>query len=175
VGGLMLVASSGYLVLAAVLAVSGVIKLRRPWVLARQIENYQIVPQALTAPAALVLAVTETACALLLLVPPTRRVGLVTAGCLMVAFLVVMSIALAHGRRIPCACFGGGGELDTVGLPSLLRTGLLCVIAAVSLLGRPTVPQLPQLPVAALLLAMVFLLAETTRLLSWRPLPEESA
>jgi hypothetical protein len=93
----------------------------------------------------------------------------------MVAFLVAMSIALARGRRIPCACFGGEGELDTVGLPSLLRTALLGVIAVVSLLGRPTATQPPQLLAAALLLMLPFLLAETTRLLSRRPLPEESA
>jgi len=171
----MLIASSGYLVLAAVLGVSGVIKLRRPRVLARQIENYRIVPQSMTASAAALLAVTETGCALLLLVPPMRRAGLVVAGCLMAVFLVAMSIALARGRRIPCACFGGGGELDTVGLPSLLRTALLGVIALVSMLARPTVIKLPQLLVAALLLALVFLLAETTRLLSPRPWPEESA
>jgi uncharacterized membrane protein YphA (DoxX/SURF4 family) len=169
----MLVASSGYLVLAAVLGVSGVIKLRHPRVTARQIEDYQIVPRAVAPAVAAALAVAEAACALLLLVPPTRRPGLVVAGCLMVVFLVAISITLARGRRVPCACFGGEGELDTVGPPSVLRAALLGVIAVVSLLGRPTATQLPQLPVAAMLLALVFLAAETTRLLSWRPLPEE--
>jgi Methylamine utilisation protein MauE len=171
----MLVASSGYLVLATVLGVSGVIKLRHPRVLARQIENYQIVPQAVAAYAAAALAVTETACAPLLLLPPARRAGLIVAGCLMAAFLAAMSIALARGRRIPCACFGGGGELDTVGLSSLLRTALLGAIAVMSLPGQQTGTHLPQLLVAALLLALVFLLAETARLLAGRWWPGESA
>lgn len=171
----MLVASSGYLVLAAVLGVSAVIKLRSTRVLAGQIDNYGIVPRAAAGFAAAALAGTEAACALLLLIPPVRRAGLAVAGCLMMVFLVAMSTALARGRRIPCACFGGGGELDTVGLPSLLRTALLGVIAVVSLLGRPAPTRLPALLVAALLLAMLFLLAETTRLFSRRQLPEDSA
>jgi hypothetical protein len=175
VGGLMLVASSGYLVLAAVLGVSGVIKLRNPRALAGQIDNYQVVPQAAVAYAAAALAVTETVCALLLLPPPTRRVGLAIAGCLTAAFLAAMLTALARGRRIPCACFGGGGQLDTVGLSSVLRTALLGVIAVMSLLGRPTAIQLPQLLVAGLLLVLVFLLAEAARLLPRRWLPGESA
>ena len=74
----MLVASSGYLVLATVLGFSGVIKLRHPRVLARQIDNYQIVPQAVAAYAAAALAVTETACAPLLLLPSARWAGLVS-------------------------------------------------------------------------------------------------
>lgn len=170
----MLVASSGYLVLAVVLGVSGVIKIRSTRVLAGQIDNYGIVPRAATSFAAAALAGTESACALLLLIPPVRRAGLAVAGCLMMVFLVAMSTALARGRRIPCACFGGS-ELDTVGLPSLLRTALLGAIAVVSLLGRPTPTRLPALLVAALLLAMLFLLAETARLFSRRRLPEDSA
>jgi hypothetical protein len=161
----MLVASSGYLVLAAVLGVSGAIKLRHPRALAGQIENYQIVPQPVAAYAAGALAVTETSCALLLLLPPARRAGLVVAGSLIAIFLAAMSLALARGRRIACACFGGRGELDTVGVPSLLRTALLGVIAVISLLARPAAVHPAPLLVAALLLVLVFLLAETARLL----------
>jgi hypothetical protein len=49
------------------------------------------------------------------------------------------------------------------------------VIAVMSLLGRPTAIQLPQLLVAGLLLVLVFLLAEAARLLPRRWLPGESA
>ncbi len=170
----MLVASSGYLVLAAVLGVSGVIKLRHPRALAGQIENYQIVPQAVAGYAAGALAVTETACALLLLLPPARRAGLVIAGSLIAAFLAAMSLALARGRRIPCACFGVREELDTIGLSSLLRTVLLGVIVVMSLLARPAAAHPAQLLVAALLLVAVFLLAEMARLLPRRRPTRES-
>jgi hypothetical protein len=164
----MLLASSGYLVLATVLGTSGLIKLRNPRALASQIENYQIVPQAVAAYAAGGLAITETACALLLLLPWTRLAGLVIAASLIAIFLAAMSITLARGRRIPCACFGGRGELDTVGLPSLLRTALLGVIVVTSLAARPTGMRPAQLLVAVLLLVLVFLLAETARLLPRR-------
>lgn len=76
-----------------------------------------------------------------------------------------MSLALAQGKRIPCGCFAGQGELDVVGLPSMLRTGLLGVLVITSLPGRAAGFQPPQALVAALLLVLIFLLAETSRLL----------
>lgn len=165
----MLVVSSGYLALAVVFAVSGGLKLLHPWVFAGQVESYRIVPRILARPAAVALALTEAGGALLLARPPTRLAGLVLAGGLIGGFLVAMSLALARGQRIPCACFGGTGDLDTVGLPSLLRTTLLGVIVVASLSARPgamhpgaVLPE--QVLTAALMLVLVFLLAETARL-----------
>jgi uncharacterized membrane protein YphA (DoxX/SURF4 family) len=165
----MLLASSGYLVLVVVFATSGTIKLRRPRVFARQAGGYGLVPRALAMHVAVAVAVTETGCAVLLVPPRTRLSGLVIAGCLVGAFLAVMSLAVVRGQRIPCACFGGTGDLDTVGLPSLLRTALLGVIVLASLPERATVTRPVQALVAALVLVLVFLLAETSRLLpGWR-------
>jgi uncharacterized membrane protein YphA (DoxX/SURF4 family) len=164
----MLVTSSGYLVLAAVFGLSGVTKLRHPRALAGQVENYEIVPRALAAHVGAALAVTETGCALLLLLPATRLAALVIADGLIATFLAAMSLTLARGRRIPCACFGGRGQLDMVGLPSLLRTVLLGIIVTMSLDTQPAGARPAQLLVAALLLVLVFLLAETSRLLSLR-------
>ncbi|HMH93556.1 MAG TPA: MauE/DoxX family redox-associated membrane protein [Streptosporangiaceae bacterium] len=166
--------SSGYLVLAAVFGLSGVTKLRHPRALAGQVENYEIVPRALAAHVGAALAVTEAGCALLLLLPATRLAALVIASGLIATFLAAMSLTLARGRRIPCACFGGQGQLDMVGLPSLLRTVLLGIIVTMSLDAQPAGAQPAgarpaQLLVAALLLVLVFLLAETSRLLSLRP------
>jgi hypothetical protein len=167
----MLVASSGYLVLAAVLGFSGAIKLRHPGALARQIGNYQIIPSAMAGYAGAVLAVTETGCAVLLLLPPARRAGLVIAGSMIAVFLAAMSLSLARGRHIPCACFGGAGELDNVGPASLTRTALLGAIAVLALVTPPTAMGPAQVLVAALLLVLVFLLAETARLVPRRPVP----
>lgn len=167
---MMLLASSGYLALAAVFAVSGTTKLRHPRVFAAQVANYRIVPRILRRPTAAVLALAEAGCALLLVLPPTRPVGLVVAGGLVGGFLVAMSLALARGQQIPCACFGGTGDLDMVGLPSLLRAALLGVIVVTSLSARPGavhpgVVRPEQALVAGLMLVLVFLLAETARLL----------
>jgi hypothetical protein len=169
----MLVASSGYLVLAAVLGFSGVVKLRHPRALAGQIENYHIVPRAMAGWTGAVLAVAEAGCAVLLLLPPARLAGLVIAGGLIAAFLAAMSLALAQGRHIPCACFGGRGELDTVGLTSLTRTALLGVIVVMALASPSAATGPARVLVAALLLVLVFLLAETARLLPWRSAPGE--
>ena len=59
----MLLSSSGYLVLAAVLAVSGAVKLRHPRVFAGQVENYRILSGAGVWPAAVALALAETGAA----------------------------------------------------------------------------------------------------------------
>jgi Methylamine utilisation protein MauE len=166
---MMLLGSCGYLVLIAVLGVSAAAKLRHPRVLAGQIERYRIVPRRLARPAGMALALTEAAAVLLLAGPGSRLAGLLLAGSLTGLFLAAMSLALARGQRIPCACFGGTGELDTVGRPSLLRAALLGVVIAASLLAQTSAPRpaagfAVQVLVAALVLVLVFLLAETARL-----------
>jgi hypothetical protein len=164
----VLIGSSGYLVIAAVLGVSGAIKLRHPGVFARQVENYRIVPRAAVMPVAVIVAVAEAGGAALLLLPAARLYGLLIAGGLIVMFLAAMSSAMARGTRIPCGCFGGPGELDVVGLPSMVRTGLLGVIVVASLAGRSAAFQPAQVLVASLLLALIFLLADMIRLLPRR-------
>jgi hypothetical protein len=161
----VLIAASGCLALAAVFAFSAAGKLRQPETFARQVAAYQVVPPAVTGQVAAVLTVLEAGCAVLLAVPPARLPGLVIAGGLLVTFLLAMSAALARGCRIPCGCFAGQGELDLVGLPSTVRTGLLAVLAVVSLPGRAVAFRPAQVMVAALLLALIFLLAELSRLL----------
>ena len=165
----MLLSSSGYLVLAAVLAVSGAIKLRHPWVFAGQVANYRILRSPLVRPTAIAVALAEAGGAVLLAVPGTRLAGLILATALTGGFLAAMALPLARGQRIPCACFGGTGELAMVGLPSLLRTALLGAIAVVSLAARGAAPPAAglgeQALAAALMLMLVFLLAETARLL----------
>lgn len=175
----MIFASSGYLVLIAVLAFSGIGKLRHLSVFGGQVADYRLIPDKLTRPAAAAVALTETGCAVLLALPWTRRAGAITAIALFALFLTAMSLAWAHGRRVACGCFGGTGDLDTVGPPAVLRTALLCAIAVGALLTSAGSQPVASLPVRYLLgflmLILVFLLAETTRLLTgWRPEPARS-
>jgi hypothetical protein len=164
----VLIDSSGYLALAAVFGVSGAVKLRHPGAFAGELGGYEIFPQVMAVPVAVGLAVAETSCAVLLLLPWARLAGLLVASGLIVTFTAAMSSALARGKRIPCGCFGGQRELDVVGLPSLLRTVLLGVIVITSLPGRAAIFRPVQALVAALLLALIFLLAEMARLLPQR-------
>lgn len=167
---MMILASSGYLALVAVLGFSGAVKLRHPLAFAAAIEGYRILPRPLARPAALAIALAEAGCAVLLAVPWARLAGLAVAGGLIGAFLTAMLLALARGQRIGCGCFGGSGHLDTVGLPSVLRAVLLEIIVVTSALARPAAA--PALGVrvlaAALMLILVFLLAESARLLPGR-------
>ncbi len=174
---MMILASSGYLVLAVVLGFSGAVKLRHPLAFAAAVEGYRILPRSLARPAALAIALAEAGCALLLAVPGTRLAGLAVAGGLVSAFLAAMALALARGRQIGCGCFGGSADLDTVGLPSVLRAVLLEIIVVTSALGRPAAVPAPgvQVVAAALMLVLVFLLAETVRLVPGRLATASSA
>jgi hypothetical protein len=165
----MLIESAGYLVLAVVFGVSGISKLRRPAAFAADLAGYEILPRVMARPVAIAATAAEIGCAALLIPPGTRLAGLLVAGGLIAAFIAAMSSALIRGQRIPCGCFGGRGELDAVGLPSLLRTVLLAVIVITSLAGRAATFRPVQVLVAALLLALIFLLAEIARLLPGRP------
>jgi hypothetical protein len=168
---MMILASSGYLVLVAVLGFSGAVKLRHPRAFATAIEGYRILPRSLARPAALVIALAEAGCAVLLAAGWARLAGLAVAGGLFGAFLAAMSLALARGQRIGCGCFGGSADLDTLGLPSVLRAVLLEIIVVTSVLARPAaVPALGvRVLAAALMLLLVFLLAEAARLLPGWP------
>jgi len=166
-----IIASSGYLVLAAVLGFSGAVKLRRPLAFAAAIGRYRILPRRVTRAAAVAVALAEVGCAVLLATPWTRLAGVAVAGGLVAAFLAAMSLALARGQRIGCGCFGGTGDLDIVGLPSVLRAVLLEAIAVASALARPAAAPAfgVQVLAAGLMLVLVFLVAEAVRLLPGRP------
>jgi hypothetical protein len=168
---MMFLASSGYLVLAAVLGFSGAVKLRHPRAFATAIEGYRILPRSLARPAALAIALAEAGCAVLLAAGWARLAGLAIAGGLVGAFLAAMSLALARGQRIGCGCFGGSADLDTVGLSSVLRAVLLEIIVVTSVLARPAAVPAAGVRVlaAALMLLLVFVLAETARLLPGWP------
>jgi len=168
--GWAIITSSGYLVLAAVLGFSGAVKLRRPLAFAAAIGSYRILPRAVAGPAAMAIALAEVGCAVLLAAPWTRPAGVAVAGGLISAFLAAMLLALARGQRIGCGCFGATGDLDVVGAPSVLRAALLGAIVAGSALARQEAAAAfgVQVLVAALMLVLVFLLAEAVRLLPGR-------
>jgi hypothetical protein len=170
----MIFASSGYLLLVAVFGFSGLGKLRSLAAFSRQVADYQLIPGSLTRLAAVAIAVGETACAVLLAVPWTRAAGAGLAVVLLGLFLTAMSLAWSHGRRIPCGCFGGSTSpdaisADTIGPGTMVRTALLGAVALGTLLvsrGDQPAGQLPvHLLLAGLMLILVFLLAEATRLL----------
>src|SRR5579862_5647263 len=71
------------------------------------VRNYQVLPQALAAPAAGLLLVAGALTAAALIWPGTRRLGACAAAAQLVLFAAAIAINLRRGRSsIDCGCFG---------------------------------------------------------------------
>ncbi|MFF4622252.1 MauE/DoxX family redox-associated membrane protein [Nonomuraea jabiensis] len=150
----MIVAESAYLAVAAALLIAAVGKLRDVHGFARSVAGYQVLPAGLAGPAAVGLLVAELVAAGLLLAPGGRRWGAVVAGVLFTTFLAAMASVMRRRMAVDCGCFGGH---DPVGAGTLLRTGLLLVLAVTAVLTGPVAFAPLQLPVAAVLLGLALL------------------
>jgi Methylamine utilisation protein MauE len=157
------------LVVAVVLLTAGLSKAVGSTAFAEQIAEYRIVPYKATGAVARAVWILELAAGGLLMGGLLGPAGLRQAGAglalfLFTVFVVVLAHALRSGREIACSCFGGNGELETVGAHSLVRAGLLLTLAAVALLPSKAGAAPEIAAVAAMLGALVAVLSETTRL-----------
>ncbi|MGD8215862.1 TlpA family protein disulfide reductase [Aestuariimicrobium sp. Y1814] len=126
------------LVLALVLALSGVAKLRSPRAAADSFVSLRMPPWLSNSIAPKVLPWGELVLAVLLLVLP-GAFGVVAAGitlALMVTYLVVIARALGFDEPVECGCFGelGLGDVDRRTLwrnAVLVVFGVLAVVAAI--------------------------------------------
>lgn len=164
------IAGAAAAVAGAVLIAAGLPKVIKPGVFAAQIADYGIVPGAVTGFLGRVIPLAELSAGGLLLAglaapPPLRQAGAVLAMILFAAFLAALAHAYARGRDIACACFGGDSELETVGVHSIVRTGLLFTLATVAVLPAARGQPLGVAGLAVLLAALVALASELTRLL----------
>jgi uncharacterized membrane protein YphA (DoxX/SURF4 family) len=127
------------LLLAVVLLWAGLSKVgeRQSSILA--VDAYDVLPEALVEPVAILLPWLEIALGVLLLLGLFVRVAAVGTAVLMLAFLAGMAQAKARGLAIDCGCFGGGGQGDGVSWWDLLRDTPLFV-AALYLALRPKGP-----------------------------------
>lgn len=120
---------------ALVFARAAVLKFGSWSAFAGVVDNYDLLPQALVAPVAWTLPVTEAAIALALLVPAARQpFAEIAAAVLLAVFALAMAINLARGRgQIDCGCGDARRRQPLrVGLVSrnLVLAGLLIVAAA---------------------------------------------
>ena len=99
------------LILGVVLIVSGALKVTSPAVSARAVRAYQILPYDLAGYVGYALPVVEILFGLLLVAGLFTRVSALVGGLLMLAFIIGISWAWAHGYSIDCGCFGGGGTI----------------------------------------------------------------
>jgi putative oxidoreductase len=114
--------------LAAAFIYAGVEKMGDSLQFADSIAAFGILPVALISLLALSLPPFEIACGLLLLWPPTRRVGALAIVLISVVFFSALLSALARGLTLDCGCFG-------IGAPSRPRMWVELGLNVVFLLG----------------------------------------
>ncbi len=119
------------LVLAGVLALAAVAKIRRPEATAEDFAGL-----GLPRPAALAVAVpaVELGCAILLVVLPGW--GGVAAFGLLSLFTALLVSVIRSGRVVSCACFGAN-DRDPISVRHLIRNGVLGLLA----LAAATIPE----------------------------------
>jgi len=127
------------LILGVVLLVAGGAKITSPASSALAVRAYKILPYDVAGYVGYALPVVEILIGLLLVAGLFTRVAAIVGGLLMLAFIVGISWAWAHGYSIDCGCFGGGGTIAAsqtqYPLEVLRDVGL--VVCAVWLVVRP--------------------------------------
>jgi uncharacterized membrane protein YphA (DoxX/SURF4 family) len=108
-------ATAARLLLGAVLAIAGALKLPDPAAAVRAVRAYRLLPEALVGPVAFGLPVLEVAVGLALLAGVFVRTAAIASALLMVIFLAAVGSAWARGLQIDCGCFGGGGQVAAGG------------------------------------------------------------
>jgi uncharacterized membrane protein YphA (DoxX/SURF4 family) len=115
---------------AAVFIYAGAGKIRDPLQFADSTAAFGILPAVFINPFVLSLPPFEFACGVLLLLPPTRRIGALAVAVLSAMFFVALASGLLRGLTLDCGCFG-------VGAPSRPRmwieAGLDLVLVAATL------------------------------------------
>ena len=96
--------------LAGLFAYAAVGKLRDPSAFAREIANYQLLPD-LASHVAVALPGAELVAAIAILVPDARirRAGALALAVLLVVLLIAVTSVVVRGVNVDCGCFGGGG------------------------------------------------------------------
>lgn len=108
------------LILGGVLIAAGALKIGNPSDSVVAVKAYQLLPESIAEMVGYVLPILEIVVGVLLVVGLLTRVAAVVAALLMFAFVFGIAWAWAHGLRIDCGCFGGGGQLETGQEPAYL-------------------------------------------------------
>jgi uncharacterized membrane protein YphA (DoxX/SURF4 family) len=122
--------------LALLFAYAGAQKLLDPSGLARDIENYRIVPEPLVGPLALAVPVLELVTAAALLTGPYLRGAAVLATGMLAVFAVAMAQAKLRGIDLECGCFGAASQ-SQVSWRQVARNLGLAILSAWLLWPRP--------------------------------------
>ncbi|BFT62668.1 MauE/DoxX family redox-associated membrane protein [Pseudomonas moorei] len=118
--------------IAVLLASAATHKVRAPARFARQLADYQLLPDSLVRPVARLIPLLELAIAFALLVPVSRGWAALSAGGLLALYAAAIGINLWRGRRdIDCGC-AGPDQAQPLRPVLLLRNSVLMVLALLS-------------------------------------------
>jgi thiol-disulfide isomerase/thioredoxin len=141
------------LALGAVFAVAAIAKLADLPGTRKAVVDFGI-PRRVAAPTAVLLALTEIAVAIALVLAPTRGFGAAGALALIALLSAAVGVSLARGRRPDCHCFGSLHSAPA-GAGTLARNAMLAALAALALVGDLAgESQAITLPVLAALVAV---------------------
>jgi uncharacterized membrane protein YphA (DoxX/SURF4 family) len=105
------ISTAARLVLGAVFAVAGLVKVADPQASVAAVRAYELLPAGLTTLVGWGLPFLELVLGLLLLAGIAVRPAALAAAALLVVFLAAVASAAARGLSIDCGCFGGGGPV----------------------------------------------------------------
>lgn len=114
------VTTAARLTLGVVLIVAGALKIGNPPLSAQAVKAYELLPDAVATAVGYGLPILEIVIGVLLVLGLMTRVAAVVAALLMLAFVFGIAWAWAHGLKIDCGCFGGGGKLGAGQEPTYL-------------------------------------------------------
>lgn len=126
------------LILAAVFAVAGVAKLLDREGSREGLEGFGV-PARFAAPGAIALPLVELLVAILLLPVPTAFYAGIAALVLLLAFIGGIAYNMSKGRAPDCHCFGQLHS-EPAGWSTLIRNGVLSLVAVLLLTGGPNDP-----------------------------------
>jgi len=106
-----LIGLAARLILGVVLIWAGAAKVTNPALSQLAVRAYKLLPYDVAGYVGLALPIIEILVGLLLVVGLLTRWSAVVGGLLMLAFIMGISWAWAHGYSIDCGCFGGGGTI----------------------------------------------------------------
>lgn len=117
------------LAIAVLLASAATHKVRAPARFARQLADYQLLPDSLVRPVARLVPLLELAIAFALLLPVSRGWAALSAASLLALYAAAIGINLWRGRRdIDCGC-AGPDQAQPLRPVLLLRNSVLVVLA----------------------------------------------
>jgi len=120
------------LALAAILATTATYKLRAPRRLARQLDDYGLLPQALLVSFARLIPLLEATLALTLLLPMSRAWAALGTATLLAGYAFAIAINLWRGRRdMDCGC-SGPNQSQPLRPLLLLRNAALVALALIA-------------------------------------------